>query len=154
MKPLLFLAFVSIVTSACGLETPSQSDTSSATAIIVAAERAWAKAAVERDVDTFAKYLSDDYVLIEVNTDSDKKSRFDTTTKSSWVETLRSGREKYDSVEVHNLKVVLNGDVATLTGEHSQKGTSDGKDISATGLYVNTWVKRKGQWKLVNSVFP
>lgn len=154
MKPILFLVSVLIAISACELEARSQSDRSSTTDIIMAAERAWAKAAVERDVETFAKYMSDDYVLIEVNTGSDKKSRFDVTNKSSWVEKLRSRREKYDSVEVHNLKVLLNGDVATVTGEYSQKGTSDGKDISAVGLYVDTWAKRKGQWRLVSSVFP
>lgn len=154
MKALLFLVSVVIAISAYNLGARSQSEASSATEVIMAAERAWAKAPVEHDVGTFANYLSDDYVLIAVNTGSDKKSRFDVTTKSSWVEKVRSGREKYDSVEVHNLKVFLNGDVATVTGEYSQKGTSDGKDISAAGLYVDTWAKRKGKWKLVNSVFP
>ena len=82
------------------------------TDIILAAERAWAQAAVDHDVAIFAKYMSDDYVLIEMSTGTDKPSRWDVTTKSAWVEKVRSGREKYDSVEVHNLKVILNGDTA------------------------------------------
>jgi len=41
-----------------------------------------------------------------------------------------------------------------VTGEYSQKGTRDGKDISAAGLYVDTWTKSNGQWQLVSSVFP
>ena len=106
------------------------------------------------DVDTFAKYLSDDYVLVVVNTSPDKKSEFELTTKPKWVEMIRSGREKYSSVDIHDLKVFLNGENATVTGQYSQKGTSDGKDIGSAGLYVDTWVKRKGQWRLVSSVFP
>jgi hypothetical protein len=28
------------------------------------------------------------------------------------------------------------------------------KDISASGSYVNTWVKKNGNWQVVSSVFP
>jgi len=131
----------------------SQSDTRKQTEII-AAEHEWARAAVDRDIATFAKYMSDDYLLIEVIITPGKQSQFDVTTKSSWVDKVLSGREKYDSVEIHDLKVFFNGELATVTGAYSQKGTSDGKDISASGLYVNTWTKRNGQWQLINSTFP
>ncbi len=65
-----------------------------------------------------------------------------------------SGREKYGAVEIHDLKVLVNGDIATVTGHYSQKGIRDGKDISDAGLYVDTWVKHQDQWLLVSSVFP
>ena len=122
--------------------------------MVVAAEREWAKAAADRDITTFAKYMSDDYVLIVVDVTPNKQPRFDITTKSSWVDKVRSGREHYDSVEIHDLKVLFNGDLATVMGAYSQKGTSDGKDISASGVYVDTWAKRNGQWQLINSTFP
>jgi ketosteroid isomerase-like protein len=67
---------------------------------------------------------------------------------------VRTGRAKYETVELSNLKVYLHGDVATVTGEYSQKGTTEGKDNSATGVYVDTWVKRSGHWQIVSSVFP
>ena len=154
MKTFLFLVSVLVAVTICEIDARSQSDMRSTSDIIIAGEKAWAKAAVDHDVDTFAKYISDDYVLIQVNTGPDKVSRFDFTNKSTWVELVRSRHEKYDAVEIHNLKVLLHGDVATVTGEYSQKGTRDGKDISATGLYVDTWVKRNGQWQVVSSVFP
>ena len=44
--------------------------------------------------------------------------------------------------------------MATISGEYSEAGTKDGKDISSNGLYVDTWVKRNGNWKVVSSVFP
>ena len=132
----------------------ARSQTPSASDVIIAAEHAWANAAVVRDIKTFAKYMSDDYVLIVVNTNPEKKSELELTSKSKWVEMIRSGREKYSSVDIHDLKVLLNGEIATVTGQYSQTGTSDGKDITSAGLYVDTWVKRKGEWQLVNSVFP
>jgi ketosteroid isomerase-like protein len=131
-----------------------QSDTRTQSNVIIAAERQWTKAAVDHDIADFAKYMSDDYVLIAVNASPGKQPQFDVRTKSSWVEAVRSGHEKYDSVEIHDLKVIFNGDLATVTGAYSQQGTNDGKDISATGLYVDTWAKRNGQWQLINSTFP
>jgi len=142
---LIFSAALSIVAAA---QTRSDAD------FILAGEKAWADAPVRQDYKTFAKYMSEDYVLIEVNTEPGKKPAFELSTKAQWVERVSSGREKYDAVEIHDLKVLLNGDVATVTGQYSQKGTQDGKDISAAGLYVDTWVKRQGKWLLVNSVFP
>ena len=154
MKTLLF--FVSLLTTVTAgqIKAHAQSDARSTSEFILAAEHAWARAALDHDVDTFAKYMSDNYVLIEVNTSPDKVSRFDFTNKSIWVELVRSRREKYDSVQIHNLRVLLNRDVAIVTGEYSQKGTRDGKDISAAGLYVDTWTNSNGQWQLVSSVFP
>ena len=154
MKASLFLVSALVVIASFHCLAWSQYDTRKQSDLIIAAEHEWAKAAVDRDIATFAKYMSDDYVLISVNTTPGKQPQFDITTKSGWVEMVRAGREKYDSVEIRDLKVLFNGELATVTGAYSQKGTSDGKDISASGLYVDTWAKRNGQWQLINSTFP
>jgi ketosteroid isomerase-like protein len=122
---------------------------------LTTSERAWAQAAVKADAAGMARLMSDDYVEIAMETaPGTTKSGWVTTSKAQWVELVRSGREKYTSVDLRNLKVYLHGDVATVTGEYSQTGTNEGKDISATGLYVNTWVKKNGSWQVVSSVFP
>ena len=135
-------------------QASAQSDRQKQSEMIIAAEREWAKAAVDRDIATFSKYMSDDYLLIAVMATAGGQAQFEVTTKSSWVDKIRLGHEKYDSVEIHDLKVFFNGELATVTGAYSQKGTSDGKDISASGIYVDTWAKRDGQWQLINSTFP
>jgi len=152
MRTISFLASLLIFLVGGNIEARSQAP--GVTDAIIAAEHAWAHAAVVHDVDTFAKFMSDDYVLIVVNTSPDKKSEFELTDKAKWVEMIRSRREKYNSVEIHDLKVLVNGEIATVTGQYSQAGTSDGKDITSAGLYVDTWIERKGQWQLVSSVFP
>ena len=131
-----------------------ESRQSRASAAIIAAEHAWAHAAVVRDVGAFAKYMSEDYVLIVVNTGPDKKPHFEFTPKAKWVDRLRSGGDAYDSVELDDLHVMVNGDVATVTGHYTQKATREGKDNTSDGVYVDTWVQRHGQWQVVTSVFP
>ena len=46
------------------------------------------------------------------------------------------------------------GPSRSASGEYLQKGMSGGKDISAAGIYANTWEKRNGRWVVVHSVFP
>lgn len=122
---------------------------------ILASERAWAKAAVDRDTARMATFMADDFVEITLAADpASNKLRWKNTSKTEWVELIRSGEEKYESVDLRNLQVYFHGDVATVTGEYSQKGTRGEEDISATGVYVDTWVKKKGAWRVVSSVFP
>ena len=51
-------------------------------------------------------------------------------------------------------RVHREGSMAVVTGEYSQVGTNDGKDNTSAGVYTNTWVKRKGRWLVIQSVFP
>ena len=102
-----------------------------------------------------ARLMADDYVEITMIADTaSNKTKWKNTSKTEWVELIRSGHEKYKSVDLGNLQVYFHGDVATVTGEYSQTGTRDGTDISATGLYVDTWARKSGQWKVISSVFP
>ena len=117
VKELFFLVSVLAVIATLHCQAWSQSQTE----MIIAAEREWAKAAVDRDVATFAKYMSDDYVLIAVDVTAGRQQQFEVTTKASWVEKIRSGREKYDSVEIHDLKVFFNGELPTVTGHIRRK---------------------------------
>ena len=122
---------------------------------LLALENRWALAAVKGDADGMAQLMADDYVEITMVTDTaTNKTKWKNTDKAEWVELVRSGHEKYESVNLNNLQVYLHGDVATVTGEYRQTGTRDGTDISAAGLYVDTWVRKSGQWKVISSVFP
>ena len=85
---------------AAGVTVVVLAQTRSDSDLILAAEQAWANAPVQRDFETFANYLSDDYLRIVVNTTPEKKSEFELTPKAKWVEMVRSGHEKYDTVEI------------------------------------------------------
>jgi ketosteroid isomerase-like protein len=131
--------------------TPSNDDTT----VLLANEKAWADAAVDGDADKMASYMADEYIeLAWEPADKTAPAHWSTLTKAEWVASVRSHKDVYTSVELRNLAAHLQGDLAVVTGEYSQKGTSGGKDISATGTYANTWAKRHGRWLVVHSVFP
>jgi len=118
-------------------------------------ERAWADAALRGDADRMAGYMADDYLELAWEPAArNVPAHWSKTGKTEWVESVRSRRDVYTSVELHNLTVHLQGSLAVVTGEYSQKGTSNGKDISAAGIYANTWTKRGSRWLVVHSVFP
>jgi ketosteroid isomerase-like protein len=37
---------------------------------------------------------------------------------------------------------------------HWSSTRKNGKDITASGIYADTWLKRNGRWLLIHSVFP
>lgn len=157
MKQIFGLASCAFLVVAANWRLPAAFRSSMAgdTEQIVASERAWAAAPVKGDAAGMASFMLDDYVEIALEAaSSQSKGNWVTTRKAEWVDLVRSGREKYTSVELRNIKVYLHGEVATTTGEYSQTGTKDGKDISASGFYIDTWVKRNGKWLVVSSVFP
>jgi len=156
VKKMLALAVaVLVITATVNLLTVQSGNSSdlSDTNLIIASEHAWAQAAVKGDASTMAGFMADDYVEIAIETKSGK-SKWVTTDKATWIGLVRSGREKYTSVEINNFKTYLHGDVATITAEYSQTGIVDGKDISGSGFYIDTWVKKNAKWQLVSSVFP
>jgi ketosteroid isomerase-like protein len=122
---------------------------------VAARSLAFAKAALQGDLATFPTFMSDDYVMSwpEPATDG-KKPHWATKTKEEWVEELRSRNNKYHSVELQNTKVYLHGNLAIFTGDYTQTGTREGAEYSEAGLFMETWVKRNGQWIIVSSVFP
>jgi ketosteroid isomerase-like protein len=132
---------------------PSASHTLEET--VAARSRAFAQAALTGDLATFSSFMPDDYIMLwpEPATDGNKP-HWVTKTKAEWVQELSTRKNTYRSVELHNLKVYLHGDVATVTGDYTQTGTRDGADYSDAGLFNETWVRRSGQWVIVGSVFP
>lgn len=123
--------------------------------LLIERERAWTQSAVDRDIALFRSFMADNYVeLIQQTATAAQTTTWESATKDMWTELLRSGHEHYDFVKLFDLKVYLQGDVATVTGKYSQKGTKNGLDNSYDGSYVNTWVRHRGVWLLINSTFP
>jgi len=123
--------------------------------ILLDSERAWAKAAVDGDADVMASYMADEYLELAWEPAAPSAAaHWSTVTKGEWVGSVRSRKDVYTSVDLRSLTVHVQGNLAVVTGEYSQKGTSNGKDISASGIYADTWTKRGGRWLVVHSIFP
>jgi ketosteroid isomerase-like protein len=154
LRPLLALALLFTTAAGFGAE-PAIATHKNDVSDVLAADRAWAKAAIGDNADLFASYMLDEYVLLEWEMATAKTpSHWASTSKKDWVAAVRGGTQRYSAVELHNQIVHLQGSIATVTGEYSQTAIKDGKDDSASGSYVETWVKRNGRWLVLNSVFP
>jgi ketosteroid isomerase-like protein len=146
----LFLVAIGSLGAAC--PAPGASHTVEET--VATRSRAFAQAALSGDLASFSSFMSDDYIMLWTEPATDgKKAHWVTKTKAEWVQELSTRKNTYRSVELHNLKVYLHGDVATVTGDYTQTGTREGTDYSESGLFNETWVRRSGQWVIVGSVF-
>jgi ketosteroid isomerase-like protein len=110
---------------------------------LLSLEHQWADAMTSGDVATVQRIEADDYVM----TGSDGT----TITKQQDVNGLKSGTEKYSEADLADLKPHVNGDTATVTGRITLKGTENGKDISGTYEFTDTFAKRNGAWEAVST---
>lgn len=130
-------------------------NTPSDTEQLIANEKAWAKTSVDGDADRMASFMADEYVELAWEPATPTvPAHWTATGKKEWVDAVRRRTEVYTAVDIRNLTVHLQGALAAVTGEYSQTVTNAGKDSTTTGIYADTWVKRKGRWLVVESVFP
>jgi ketosteroid isomerase-like protein len=99
-----------------------------------------AQAYVKDDTSFLEKYLADDYVGIFASSQPVTKA-----------ESLKPGAVKYESFDVHEMKIRVYGDTAVVTSLTSSKGElrADGKPFSGDFRTTRVWVKQKDGWKLV-----
>jgi ketosteroid isomerase-like protein len=98
------------------------------------------QAYVKGDTSFFEKYLADDYTGIYASSQPYTKA-----------ESLKPGAVKYESFDVHEMKIRVYGDTAVVTSLTSSKGAlrEDGKPFSGDFRTTRVWVKQKDGWKLV-----
>lgn len=98
----------------------------------------------QRKGDTVAleRFLADDYAF--TNPFGQVMSKTETLSD------LKSGRIKFETMSMDDLRVRLYGDTAVATGHVTLKGHRDERDIS--GQYRGTWVfvKNDGRWQVVS----
>ena len=138
-------ATVGLLVACSHLPSPDPTITASDEQAVLRAEHGWVDAALKGDVEAFASFMADDYLaLLPGGRIRDK---------AIWVSALRAGTSKYESVNLSNLRVRVYGNTAVVFGDFTQKATANGKDNSAAGKYMDTWLKRDGRWQLVASSF-
>jgi len=67
--------------------------------------------------------------------------------KSDWVNAIKNGDVKLESVETSDLKVRVYGDAAVATYAADVKGTTKGQDASGHMQITRVFVKRGGRWQ-------
>lgn len=112
-------------------------------AAIKAQEDRWTQASLKGDAAALAAVLADGFV----STSNAGVVR----TKAEQTAALKTGKVKFTSGRIDDLKVAVYGNAAVATGRWQGTGTEDGKPFNETERFTDTWIKQGGQWLCVAS---
>ena len=106
-------------------------------------ENQWAKASKAGNADALAPMLSEDFVSLD--SDGSMYGKADVV--------ARVKKAKWVTNEIGDMKVVVHGDSAVVTGSWTGKGTDGaGKAVDTKERWVDTWIKMAGgKWQCVAS---
>ena len=154
MKTIWMLALVTLlpvlILDACRASESTSGGSASVSAVVtnenvgemlVKMEQEWADANVRGDLEFQDRILADDYI----GTMEDGS----TNTKAQWIDFLRSGTVRLESVDVTGIKVRMFDNVAVVTYNQSEKSQFQGKDYSGQTLWTDLFLKRNGKWQIV-----
>jgi ketosteroid isomerase-like protein len=110
---------------------------------LIAMENQWAKASMASDGEALAPMLSEDFISLDS----------DGTTHGKAEVVARTKKAKWVTNEIADLKVMVHGDSAIVTGSWTGDGTDGaGKPVKAKERWADTWVKMtNGKWQCVAS---
>jgi len=105
------------------------------------ADMQWAAAAKAGDTAKLEKLLSNDLIYTHATGIIDDKA--------TYIEKLKSKRQKYDGIVHSNVRVkVFGGDTAILTARMRMHGTNQAGPFDDQLLLIHVWVKVNGAWQL------
>jgi ketosteroid isomerase-like protein len=106
------------------------------------AETAWTTAVSKSDASAVARLLSDDLVYAHSTGLAENKSQY--------LAKLKTGAQKYDSIQYSDQKIRIFGNTAVVNGTFRMTGSTNGVPFDNTLLVTHVWVKQGNDWKLVS----
>lgn len=106
-------------------------------------EHQWAKATHAGDGNALAPMLAEDFVALDADGSMHGKSDV----------VARTTKAKWATSEIGDMKVMVHGDSAVVTGSWTGSGTdAGGKAVNVMERWADTWVKMaNGKWQCVAS---
>jgi uncharacterized protein (TIGR02246 family) len=98
-------------------------------------------ATTKGDLETLASLLADDLVYVHSSTTVDGKT--------TYIDALRTGKTKYESIEPTDVKVRVYGNTAIVNGTAKLSVTTNGQTNSFSLRYTDVWVMRDSKWQMV-----
>ena len=103
-------------------------------------EQGWNRALKNKDVSWFEQNLGDD--LTDISSGSGALH-----SKAEDIAALKKDKTVYDSLELSNLQVRIEGNAGIVTGINHLKGRSEnGEPFDVTLSFTDTYIKRNGRW--------
>jgi len=103
---------------------------------------AWDKAIVAKDRAAVAGNMGADFRIIDGQGNVENKQQF--------VDGILDPKLTIDPYTVEEFDIRLYGDVALLSGRTRMTGEHDGKPFVSNYRYIDIYVKRDGQWRIVS----
>ncbi len=105
-------------------------------------EEAWVAAVKSTDFGKLNAMYADDLVYTHSTGSSESKSEYLTK--------LKSGAQKYATLDYSDMKVRTWGNAAVVTAQLRMTGATKGVPFDNTLLVTHVWIKQGGSWKLVS----
>ncbi len=103
---------------------------------ILKLEQQWVDALVKADTAVLEKLYTDDLIYTHSSGTVDSKA--------SYIDSLKTGKSKYESIERDDVKVRLYGDTAIVTCRSVIKVNKN----TINARYIHVYVKQKGVWRM------
>ena len=99
-------------------------------------------AQMKNDMEALTTLLADDLVYCHSSAKVDGKSEF--------IDSMRSGRTKYESIEPSDVKVRVYGNTAIVNGMAKLTVATNGQPNTFSLRYTDVWVMRDNKWQMVS----
>jgi ketosteroid isomerase-like protein len=109
---------------------------------VKAAENEWLTGITKNDFRKLEQVLADDLMYLHSTGVMDSKA--------SYVKSLQSGKQKYVSGKINDLKIRVYGQTAVINGDANFEFVTDGKPGKAHLKYTHVFVKGGKGWQLVS----
>jgi hypothetical protein len=126
--------------SAWSAEPPAQGDDAGA---LIALEHTWVEALQKNDAKTLSTILASTYV------DTDETGH--QGDKAAVLRALKSGALKVSVIELSDMKPMIYGHAAVVTGASVQRGTYEGQPLAERIVFTDTFIRTGKTWKVVAS---
>jgi ketosteroid isomerase-like protein len=130
----MFRAFVLAIAGCLALAAASSDE-------VMNAEKQFLSAVQKSDYAALDRLLSDNLVYTH--------STGVIEDKAAYLKALKSGNQKYSSIDHLTPKVNVFDNTGVITGKVRMRGASKGVPFDNELLMIHVWVKQQGQWKLV-----
>jgi ketosteroid isomerase-like protein len=109
---------------------------------VKAAEMNWFNGITKNDFPILEKVLADDLFYLHSTGVID--------TKASYIKSMSSGKQKYSSGKINDLKIRVYGNTAVINGDANFEFVTDGKPGKGHLKYTHVFVKSGNGWQLVS----
>lgn len=140
LKPILILAFC---LAACPFLLAADHNDKKVEAELTKLEQQWDAALVAVDIPALKAIMAEEFI----GTSDDGE----TYTREEGIKDLQDKTDVISAADSSELKVMVYGNTAVVTGVWTAKEENKGKDVSGAHRFTDTWVKRDGRWQCVAS---